>query len=123
MSQSDEQGTPTQVKPLLSNKWYDVLNALVLVILPAVATFYFALSGIWGLPYGEQVVGTITALALFLGALVKVSNRSYTASNAKYDGMVLTSSDPTKPPSMEFWIPVENFGMQKEISLKVVQRP
>ena len=62
----------------LKNKTYDVLKWIALYLLPALGTLYFALSGIWGLPYGEQVVGTITAADTFLGVLLGISNASYT---------------------------------------------
>lgn len=61
----------------MSNKLYDILKWVALVVLPAIATLYFALSSIWGLPYGEQIVGTITAIDTFLGAILGVSNASY----------------------------------------------
>jgi hypothetical protein len=41
-------------------------------------TLYFALASIWGLPYGEQIVGTITAVDAFLGAILKISSDNYT---------------------------------------------
>ena len=47
------------------------------IALPALGTLYFALSSIWGLPYGEQIVGTVTALDAFLGALLGVSAAQY----------------------------------------------
>ena len=61
----------------LSNKVYDVLKWIAMYLLPAVGTLYFALSGIWGLPYGEQVVGTITAADTFLGVLLGISTATY----------------------------------------------
>ena len=61
----------------LSNKMYDVLKWIALVFLPALGTLYFALSGIWGLPYGEEIVGTIVAIDTFLGALIGVSTINY----------------------------------------------
>lgn len=61
----------------MSNKVYDVLKWIALIVLPACGTLYFALSGIWGLPYGEQVVGTITAVDTFLGALLGISSSIY----------------------------------------------
>jgi hypothetical protein len=45
--------------------------------LPAIGTFYFAFSAIWGLPYGEEVVGTITALESALGIFLGVSSAKY----------------------------------------------
>lgn len=61
----------------LTNKIYDVLSYIALIVLPATATLYFALSGVWGLPYGGEIVGTITAVDAFLGALLKISAISY----------------------------------------------
>lgn len=63
--------------PLLKNKHYDLLKWLSLIVLPAVGTLYFGLSGIWDLPYGEQVVGTIVVLVTFLGVLLGVSSKTY----------------------------------------------
>lgn len=61
----------------LSNKVYDVLKWIAMVALPAVATLYFALSGIWGLPYGEEIVGTITAVDACLGTFLGLSSAKY----------------------------------------------
>lgn len=69
----------------MSNKTYDVLKYIAQIILPALATLYFAVAGIWGLPYGEQVVGTITAIDTFLGCILKLSADSY-YKNAKKKG-------------------------------------
>ena len=61
----------------MSNKVFDILKYIAQIVLPAVATLYFALAQIWGLPYGEQVVGTITAIDAFLGALLGISTMQY----------------------------------------------
>lgn len=61
----------------LSNETYDVLKWVAQILLPAMGTLYFALASIWGLPYGEQVVGTITAIDAFLGALLQISSDEY----------------------------------------------
>jgi hypothetical protein len=61
----------------MSNKVYDVLKWIAQIALPAAGTLYFALSQIWGLPYGEQIVGTITAVDAFLGALLGISSMDY----------------------------------------------
>lgn len=62
---------------VLSNKWYDVLKWIAQYFLPALGTLYFALAGIWGFPYGEEVVGTITAVDTFLGVLLGISTVQY----------------------------------------------
>lgn len=61
----------------MSNKVYDILKWVAQILLPALATLYFALAGIWGLPYGEAIVGTITAIDAFLGALLGLSTVQY----------------------------------------------
>lgn len=62
---------------MLKNKTYDVLKVVAQIWLPAIATLYFALAQIWGLPYGEQIVGTITAVDAFLGAILGISTANY----------------------------------------------
>ena len=61
----------------MSNKMYDALKYIAQIVLPAIATLYFALAGIWGFPYGEEIVGTITAVDTFLGVLLKISTDNY----------------------------------------------
>lgn len=61
----------------LSNKTYDVLKWITTIVLPALGTLYFALSGIWGFPYGEQIVGTITAVVTFFGVVLGISTKNY----------------------------------------------
>ena len=62
---------------MLSNKVYDALKWITMILLPALASLYFALSGIWGFPYAEQVVGTIAALTTFLGVILAISTSKY----------------------------------------------
>lgn len=64
----------------LNNKVYDTLKYIAQIVLPALATLYFALSKIWGLPYGEEIVGTISAIDVFLGALLGLSSMNYNKS-------------------------------------------
>ena len=61
----------------MSNDTYDILKFIAQIVLPALGTLYFALAGIWGLPYGEQIVGTVTAVDAFLGAVLKISTDAY----------------------------------------------
>lgn len=61
----------------MSNKVYDVLKWVAMYLLPALGTLYFALAQIWGLPYGEQIVGTITAVDAFLGVILGISTAQY----------------------------------------------
>lgn len=61
----------------LNNNTYDVLKFIAQIVLPAVGTLYFALAKIWGLPYGTEIVGTVTAADTFLGALLGISTSQY----------------------------------------------
>lgn len=61
----------------LSNKKYDILKWVAMYLLPALGTLYFALAGIWGLPFGEEIVGTITAVDTFLGVILGISSAKY----------------------------------------------
>ena len=63
----------------MSNGVYDVLKYIAQIVLPAIATLYFALAKIWNFPYGAEVVGTISAVDAFLGALLKISSDQYNA--------------------------------------------
>lgn len=61
------------------NAVYDKLKWIAQILLPALATLYFALSKVWNLPYSEQIVGTISAVDVFLGALLQISSNNYNA--------------------------------------------
>ena len=61
----------------LSNRAYDVLKFIAQILLPAIGTLYFALARIWGFPFAEEIVGTITAVDAFLGALLGISTMQY----------------------------------------------
>lgn len=62
---------------VMSNKVYDILKFVAQILLPALGTLYLALSKIWGFPYGEEIVGTITAVDLFLGSVLGLSSKKY----------------------------------------------
>lgn len=61
----------------MSNKTYDILKWIAQILLPAIGTLYFAVSGIWGFPLGEEVLGTITAVDTFLGVILGISTYQY----------------------------------------------
>lgn len=60
----------------MSNKTYDTLKVVALILTPILA-FAASLVNIWGIPYGEQIVATFTALDTLIGAIVVVANKSY----------------------------------------------
>lgn len=61
----------------MTNATYDKLKQTALVVLPALATLYGAISITWGLPYTEEIVATITAVDVFLGVVLGVKSKQY----------------------------------------------
>lgn len=61
----------------MSSKAYEILKWFVQIVLPACGALYSALAALWGFPYVEQIVGTISAVTVFLGALMKISSTNY----------------------------------------------
>lgn len=80
----------------MTDKTYDTLKYIAQYVLPALGTLYFALSAIWNLPYGEQIVGTITAVDAFMGVLLGISTANYKKQDHSDGVMVVDRSDPTK---------------------------
>ena len=69
----------------MSNALYDKLKWVAQYLLPAIGTLYFALASIWGFPYAEQVVGTVSAVDAFLGVILGISTLRYKESLKKDD--------------------------------------
>lgn len=69
----------------MSNKIYDILKSIAQVWLPALGTLYFALAGIWNLPFSEEIVGTITAIDTFLGCILGISTIEYNRKKAEFN--------------------------------------
>ena len=65
----------------MSNKVYDILKWIAMILIPAVSALYFGLSQIWGFPYGEEIVGTLAVIDTFLGALLGISSDRYWKEN------------------------------------------
>ena len=61
----------------LSDNVYNIFKYIAQIVLPAVATLYLAVAGIWNLPYGEQISGTVMAIDTFLGVLLGISSANY----------------------------------------------
>jgi hypothetical protein len=107
---------------MLSDHSYNLIKKLVQIVLPALATLYFTLSTIWDLPYAEQIVGTLAAVATFLGVVLGLSKKSYDASDAKYDGDVIVTQTPLGNTrySLELNTDPEELKNKKDISFKVM---
>lgn len=93
----------------LNNRTYDILKWIAQYLLPAGGTLYFALASIWGLPYGEQIVGTITAIDTFLGVILGISSAKYQG-----DGILDTATG-----HLRLDKPIEDVANNKNVMLKI----
>jgi len=62
-----------------SNKTYDILKYIAQIVLPAIGALYFGLAKIWSFPYATEIVGTISCVDAFLGAILQISTKQYQA--------------------------------------------
>ena len=101
---------------VLSNKVYDILKWIALYLLPAMGTLYFTLSGLWGLPYGEQIVGTITAIDTFVAVIIGISKANY-----KGDGTLhIDTTNPDKDSYLlDFETMLDDLPSKKSVTLMV----
>ena len=99
-------------------KTYNLLKFIAQYLLPALGTLYFALAGIWGLPKGQEVIGSLTAIDVFLGVILGVSATQY---NKTQDGtLLIDTSNPVKDTyRLDINIPLTDVADKDSINLKV----
>lgn len=61
----------------LSNKVYDILKWIVMIVIPALTTAYVGLAAVWGWPYAEPVAKTSAIICTLLGAILGISTIQY----------------------------------------------
>lgn len=90
----------------LSNALYDKLKFIVQVLLPGAATLYVTLGQYWNFPGDtEAVLGSIAAIATFLGLFLSASARQYdgagdlVVTTDETDGQVYLAADLNKHPN------------------------
>lgn len=106
---------------MITGKLYDRLKFLAQILLPALGTFYFTLAQIWGLAAGEEVLGTIVAFDLFLGAILGISQMAY-AKQVDSGGTVLVAPNGKTAFQLD-GIDVDNIGDKKEVRFVVKEMP
>ena len=62
---------------ILNDKIYRILKYTALYILPALATFFNTLGNIWTIPYSDEIAKTLTALGVFIAAIIGISSYNY----------------------------------------------
>ena len=105
----------------LPDKIYDLLKWVAQIVLPALGTLYFTIASIWGLPYAEQVVGTVTAVDAFLGVVLGISTVSYKKSDNFGDGTLkIDETNPNKDVyKMELNCDIADLKDKKSVTFKV----
>ena len=68
---------------IFPDKVYNILKLVCMILLPAIATLWFALGKIWGFPYLAEIEGTIIAIDTFIGALIGISTYQYNSIGGK----------------------------------------
>lgn len=86
-NQSDS-NLPQPAGLLFNNRAYDLIKFVALVLLPGIGALYFGVAAIWGLPYAEEVVGTIVVVDTFLGGLTGLTAAQYKNSDERFDGTI-----------------------------------
>ena len=59
----------------MSDKVYDILKWVVMIVLPAWSALYASLARVWGWGNVEQITVTLSAIQLFLGSLIGISKK------------------------------------------------
>lgn len=76
---------------MLTDNAYSKGKKLVQVWIPAFSSLYFGLGNIWGLPYVEEIIGTLALLATFMGVCLGLSSKQYDESQAGFEGDIVVS--------------------------------
>ena len=61
----------------ITNKMYDAIKWIVVIVIPAIITLYATLGNIWNFPRVEQITASLAAIDVFLGAIMQISSSKY----------------------------------------------
>ena len=113
---------PVQSKFQLSSDAYDALKWIAQIFLPALGALYFTIAAIWGLPFAEQIVGSITAVDAFLGILLGISTKSYWANTDNKAGILhIDTSDPSADKYLfEAHTPLSTLASKSAVTFRVI---
>lgn len=100
----------------LNDNIYNMLKWIAQIVLPAMGTLYFGLASIWGFPYGEQIVGTITVIDAFLGAILGISSVKYAGDGTLH---IDTSAPDKDSYHLDFDTALDDIPKKKNVMLKV----
>ena len=107
---------------ILGNKTYDKFRHVVQYWIPALGTFYAGLATIWGLPYGVEVVGSLTALGTLMGVILGISKSTYNKTDAGIDGAFVVDHE-NNVSLLDVSTSISQMTEQDTITLKVKHEP
>ena len=61
---------------MMNSKTYDTLKLIALLATPVI-TFICAIINIWGIPYGDKIIASLSALDVLFGAIVVIAKKIY----------------------------------------------
>lgn len=67
----------------MSNKTYDILKWVALVVLPALITFYGVVGTTLHIPYTQETITIASAFDTFLGTILGISSVNYNKKEEK----------------------------------------
>lgn len=70
---------------LISNKAYDVLKFIAVLILP-LAELVSSLAAVFGWEWGAAVVAVLAAIHSFIGSIIKITSDAYKNCSGENDG-------------------------------------
>ena len=105
---------------IMNDKLYHTTKWAVQIAIPAFATLYFTLGGLWGWPNTDEVTGTSAAICTFLGACLGVSTHQYSNSEARFDGVMrVNKNEGRQLYDLELNQDPLNLASKKEITFRV----
>lgn len=108
----------------MKNSTYDKFKTSATVIVPAIATLYYALAVIWGLPKADEVVASLAAVNTFQGVVLTVLSKKYVAEGMDGDIVITGTNDPSLPAfSMALNGDPLDLVDSKTVNLRVVHPP
>lgn len=115
--------TPRRTQALaMSNRTFDILRQIAQLWLPALSALYFGLSQVWGLPFTEEIVGSIAVVDVFLGTILGLSRTKYQKASPAYDGELVLETRPDPQAdlySLELSTPLRDLPEKHEVTLKI----
>lgn len=109
----------------LTNRAYNLLKFVALVLLPGANAAYFGLDQIWGLPNTEKVIGTLAIVDTLLGLLLKNSTANFRKHGMGVDGELIVQEDEGELyPALGGKVPLRDLiDGKEEVKLRVRRGP